>query len=82
VISSDIGHLVGCLGRKLLFFDRRMWVYSLDLEAFNGEYYQHCFMPDEWLSASLNLTLEVTRSGDLVFVKKNEIAVIKGALDH
>ena len=59
-----------------------MWVCSLDLEAFNGQNYQHCFIPDEWVSTNSNLTLKVNRRGDLVFVKKNEIAVIKRALDY
>lgn len=37
---------------------------------------------DEWLSTNSNLTLKVTRRGDLLFVKKDEIAVIKRALDY
>ena len=81
-ISPNIEHLIGCCGRNLLFLDRRMWVCSLDLEAFKGEYYQHCFVPNEWLSANWRLTLKVTSRGDLVFVKGNEIAIIKRALDN
>ena len=81
-ISSNIEHLIGSRGRKLLFLDRRMWVCSVDLEAFKGEYYQHCFIPNEWLSADPKLILRVTTHGDLIFVKRNEIAVIKRALEN
>ena len=81
-MASSIEHLIGSVGTSLLFLDRRMWVCSLNLERFAGEYYQHCFIPDEWLSANWNLILKVTGKGDLIFVKKNEIAVIKGALNH
>ena len=81
-VSPHIEHLIGSLGHRLVFLDRRMWICSLDLEAFKGEYYRHCFIPDEWLNANWNLRLEVTSKGDLVFVKKSEIAVIKNALDN
>jgi len=81
-ISLNIEHLIGSLGRKLLFLDRQMWVCTLDLETFKGEYYRHCFIPDEWLSVTWNLMFKANTKGDLVFVKKNEIAVIKQALDN
>lgn len=81
-ISPNMEYLIGSFGERLLFLDRRMWVCSVNLETFKDEYYQHFFIPDEWLSANRKLILKVTSKGDLVFVKQNEIAVIKRALDN
>jgi WD40 repeat protein len=80
-LSPNVEHLIGSVGRRLIFLNRRMWICSLDLESFSGEYYQHCFIPDDWLNANWNFILKVTNKGDLVFVKKSEIAIIKRALD-
>ncbi len=82
MISSKIEHVIGTLGRRLLFLDRRMWVCSLDLERFSGEYYRHFLIPEDWLSVNRNLILNVTAKGDFVFVKKDEIAVIKQGLEN
>ena len=78
----QIGHLVGIYRKKLLFLDRRMWVCSFDLGTSGGDYVQHCFVPDEWLSVNTTLIIKVTTKGDLIFIKGHEIAVIKKALDH
>jgi WD40 repeat protein len=80
-LAPNIEHLTGSVGRRLIFLNRRMWICSLDLESFSGEYYQHCFIPDDWLNANWNFILKVTNKGDLVFVKKSEIVVIKCILN-
>ena len=40
------------------------------------------FYTHEWLNANWNLRLEVTSKGDLVFVRKREIALLKRARDN
>ena len=79
-ISSKIRYIIGSLGGKLLFLDQQMWVCSLDLENFKGEYSRHFFIPDDWLSVNRGMILKVTSKSDLVFVKKDEVAIIKGGL--
>lgn len=81
-ISAEIEHIIGSLGNTLLFLDRRMWLCSLDLEKFKGEYFRHFFIPDDWLSVNRTLILKVTVKGDFVFVKKHEVAVIKNGLEN
>ncbi|TVY14338.1 Vegetative incompatibility protein HET-E-1 [Lachnellula arida] len=81
-ITSKIEHIIGSLGRKLLFLDQKMWVCSLDLENFNGECYRHFFIPEDWLSVNRGMILKVTSKSDLVFVKRDEIAVIKQGLAY
>ena len=81
-VSAEIEHIIGNLGRTLLFLDRRMWVCSLDLEKFKGEYFRHFFIPEDWLSVNRTLILKVTAEGDFVFVKKHEVAVIKNGLQN
>jgi hypothetical protein len=81
-VSAEMEHIIGSVGRKLLFLDRRMWVCSLDLETFKGEYLRHFFIPQDWLSINRNLILRVTSKGDFVFIKKHEVAVIKHGMEN
>jgi hypothetical protein len=80
-ITPRIEHIVGSLGRRLIFLDRKMWVCSFDLEDFKDEYSRHCFIPNEWLSASWDVKMKMSGQGDLIFVKVAELAIIKRGLD-
>jgi hypothetical protein len=40
------------------------------------------FIPDEWINRSHRLIFQLTAKGDLVFVNKAEIAVIKRGIGH
>lgn len=40
------------------------------------------FIPEDWLSVNRGLILKVTSKSDLVFVKRDEIAVIKQGLAY
>lgn len=44
-------------------------------------YTRHFFIPIDWLSAGANLMIDMTCNGDIVFVKRHEIAVIKRGLE-
>jgi WD40 repeat protein len=80
-LASQIEHIIGWLGTRLLFLNRGFWVCSVDLLKSSDEYCRHFFIPEDWLSLNRSLILKVTSKGDLVFVKKDEIAVIKRWLD-
>lgn len=79
-VSSHIEHLIGSVGRRMFFLNRERWICSMDVDAFNGKYYQHCCIPDDWFSVMWDLMLKVTAKGDFVFAKGAEIAVIRNAL--
>jgi hypothetical protein len=58
------------------------WVCSVDLEnpGYDG-IVRHFFIPVDWLSTTADLMIEITRNGDIVFVKRAEVAVIKRGLE-
>ena len=41
---------------------------------------RHFFVLVDWLSASANLIVDMTHHGDFIFVKQNEVAIIKCGL--
>lgn len=81
-VLPEIEHIIGNVGRQLLFLDKKMWVCSFDLEKFKGEYSRHFFIPEDWLSVNRGMILKVTSKGDLVFVKRDEIAIIQRGLAY
>lgn len=66
---------------RLVFLHRNNWVCSADLLASKAEQYvRHFFFPADWLSANAESIIKVTAQGDIVLVKKDEVAVIKRGL--
>jgi hypothetical protein len=51
------------------------WIWSTDLHT--AAAIRHFFLPADWLCANGELIIEVTANGDLIFAKKDELAVIK-----
>ena len=72
-------HLIGGLGSKLLFLNRNLWVCSVDINERNnkGVYFRHFPIPADWQSQRLVLQMEVTPQGEILFVRTEEVAVIK-----
>ena len=46
------------------------------------EHIFHMFILDEWINTNSRLVFQLTLQGDLVFVIRDEIAVIKRGLAH
>ncbi len=78
-LADQVELLIGAHGQRLVFLHSSGWVCSTDSETFNVV--RHFFIPADWLSTNDNLMIEVTRNGDIIFVKRDEIAVIKRGLD-
>ena len=78
-LADQVESLIGAYGQRLVFLHSSGWVCSTDAETFNIA--RHFFIPADWLSTNNNLMIEVTRNGDIIFVKRDEIAVIKRGLD-
>lgn len=82
VLADQVKFLIGSCGQRLVFLDSNGWVCSMVLSIRNVERHtRHFFIPFDWLSAGTDLMIDVTCDGDIIFVKKHEIAVIKRGLD-
>jgi WD40 repeat protein len=75
-LSAAFSRILGSLGPKLIFLDRNNWVSSIELAA--DHYARHFFIPFDWLSMNHELLVQVTQTV-VVFVKRNEIAVVRNA---
>lgn len=75
-------HVIGANGGKMFFLDLNGWVSSVDLSAFAGHMYlRYFFVPSDWLSTCDDLIFQVTTRGDFIFVRRDELAVIKRGLE-
>ena len=74
--------MVGAIGPKLYYLDKSLWLRHVDLEKFRGEYYRHFFLPEEWPSLDWKMIFNVTSKGIFLLVERDEIAVIKRALEY
>ncbi|RAR14369.1 WD40/YVTN repeat-like-containing domain [Stemphylium lycopersici] len=77
--SDDIKaeHIIGIHDGKLYFLDKDLWLCSLTLSAKGANCTHHMFIPDEWLKDNNRPLLLLTAKGELVIVKRDEIAIIK-----
>lgn len=82
ILADEVQALIGTYGQRLLFLHSSGWVCSTDLGISNIEsHIRHFFIPTDWLSAGANLMIDVTCNGDIVFVKRHEVAIIKRGLE-
>ena len=78
-LTDQVELLVGAFGPKLIFLSTGGWICSTDAESF--EVVRHFFIPADWRSTNQEVMMDVTRNGDVLFVKKDEVAVIKRGLE-
>ena len=82
-LADHVKMLIGDDGRRLVFLRSDSWICSTDPESAESDHYhRHFFLPSDWLSTSIKLMIRVTRNGDIIFVKRDEVAVIKRGLDN
>ena len=76
ITGTEAGHT-----ERLIFLQGDNWICSTDSPSASTEQYvRHFFLPADWLSASMGIVIEVTKTGDVLLVKKDEVAVIKNGL--
>ncbi|KAH0562634.1 hypothetical protein GP486_002685 [Trichoglossum hirsutum] len=81
-LADQIEFLIGVYGQSLVFLHSSRWICSADLETLNVDNYtRHFFIPADWLSTNVGLMIEVSANGDIIFVKREEVAVIKQGLE-
>lgn len=82
-IKDKVMHLIGAYGTKLVFLDRNLWVCTIEIKNGTYDFYaRHFFIPSEWHSQQKKIDFRITKKGDLLFVKGNEIAVIVNGLEN
>ncbi|KAI9780421.1 MAG: hypothetical protein M1839_006695 [Geoglossum umbratile] len=79
-VTALIDHLIGVIDSRLVFLNKDLWVCSLNMNGRDSECIRHMFIPDEWINTKNRLIFQLTTKGDLIFAKRDEIAVIKRAL--
>ncbi|OAP59351.1 hypothetical protein AYL99_06649 [Fonsecaea erecta] len=82
-LADQVQYLVGIHNRRVVFLHVDGWICSADSHNFYEEYYdRHFFIPGDWLIAAKTLQIEVLRNGTILFVKQDELAVIKRGLEY
>lgn len=84
MLGPCIRYIIAVNGNTLLFLDTDLWVCSLDLKNFaiTPEAKRHFFIPADWLSMSGDIFFEFTLKNEFVFVKKNEVLIIRRGMDY
>jgi hypothetical protein len=79
--SSSVKKIIGIIGDRLIFLNTNHWVCSTGRDSIEQSVVRHFFIPNDWVSLTSQLLLDVGRSGEIVFVKTAELAVIKRGLE-
>ena len=75
--------MIGIDEKRLVFLHSEGWICSAEARAAKSEVYnRHFFLPIDWLTSNTNMITEVTYNGDIIFVKGEEVAVIKRGLEN
>ena len=81
-LADQVQVLIGSNGQKLVFLHGSGWVCSVDPQATGlGHSVRHFFFPADWLSTDARLMIQITRKSDIIFVKRDEVAVVKRGLE-
>lgn len=82
-LADQVKTLIGDDGQRLVFLRSDSWISSADPENASADHYdRHFFLPADWLSTNIKLIIKVTCNGDIIFVKRDEVAVISRGLDN
>ncbi|KAJ5682334.1 hypothetical protein N7462_005499 [Penicillium macrosclerotiorum] len=84
-LSGRVSYIIGVRGTQLVFLDHNSWVCSANLEYLGGSYFRHFFLPYDSFTSSRNFICDVlpdSAHGDVVFVRNNDIGVVKGGLGY
>ncbi|KXG50320.1 uncharacterized protein PGRI_062870 [Penicillium griseofulvum] len=80
-VSSKFEAVIGTLDERLVYIDSEYWVCSTNLKESDEPAARHFFIPNNWLPSIDQLLLDLGRAGEIIFVKRNELVIIKRGLD-
>jgi hypothetical protein len=78
-LSDDIDFLIHADDQKLVFLHSDNWICSTDPDR-EGNFIRHFFLPADWLTSNIDLMIEMTPAENILFVKGDEVAVVKRGL--
>lgn len=78
---DKIEHLLGAYQSRLVFLHTDGWICSTASDTLEQSYTRHFFIPADWLCTPSELLIQVRGNGNIVFVKRSELAVIKRGLE-
>ena len=82
-LADEVEYLIGVYGHRLVFLHQDGWVCSADSQSFDVEYFnRHFFFPTDWLSTTGGLMLEIFKNGNIVFVQRDEVAIVRRGMEH
>ena len=76
----EVAKLVGSHQSQAVFFDRRHWLCTCDLDAPAATLKQHLFLPRDWLAADALDLCVVTAQGTLLCPRNDEVAIIRNGI--
>lgn len=81
-LSDQVQYLIGTYAQRLVFLHNSGWICTTGLEVSSlAHHTRHFFIPVDWISGGVDLMIDVTCNGDVVFVKRHEVAVIRRGLE-
>ena len=81
-LADQVEFLIGGYGQRLVLLHSSGWVCSVDPQTPDfGCHVRHFVIPADWLSTNIELMIDITRKGDILFVRRDEVAVIKRGLE-
>ncbi|CAG7949889.1 unnamed protein product [Penicillium nalgiovense] len=80
-VSLRVEALIGALGERSVYLNTDRWVRPVNLEKREGPVIRHFFIPNDWVIPTDQLLLDIGRTGEIIFVKLNELVVVKRGLE-
>ncbi|KAI0911092.1 hypothetical protein F4823DRAFT_326306 [Ustulina deusta] len=95
-LGAKVEAIVGVANERAVFLDPDNWVCSADIAAPGSvpsaaaaaaassaaaHAVRHFFIPDDWVSLVNRVLIEAQQSGDIVFAKRTDLAVIRRGLE-
>ncbi|KAI0452700.1 hypothetical protein F5B21DRAFT_506079 [Xylaria acuta] len=94
-LDTKVDTVIGVANERVVFLDTDNWVCSAGvmptvsasdkapgvLSSDGGKVVRHFFIPDDWMSLVNNVQVELRQSGEVIFAKRAELAVIRRGLE-
>ncbi|KAI0976688.1 hypothetical protein F4678DRAFT_480197 [Xylaria arbuscula] len=94
-LDNKVEVVIGTVNERAVFLDANNWVCSVAIRASEldpstainssplsmKKVTRHFFIPDDWMSSVHRVLVEVRQAGELVFVKRRDLAVIRRGLE-
>lgn len=81
-LSDQVQFVIGTYAQRLVFLHNSGWVCTAESEVSSLEHHtRHFFLPLDWISGGVDLMIDITCNGDIIFVKRHEVAVIRRGLE-